>query len=243
MQVYQAVEQLFRLEGGLHKSLAATAKGPASANVAIVPCQISNSLVISGPPEAVEEVLGLLDKMDRVGGMLLLEMEMGVVPVGEAKHAESPKPKDKSPTAKAEPYRLLERPAKMETTGYVRLVTLDNQPGYVQMGLRVPHVTGVSVSAKWRGGEVNFHAKRGPDPCRHSAHQFRRDGHNADRCRAIPTGAGNEGIPIAAVGNKVVREPRVDAAIVQTTVRIPNAQSVILAASCDKANPTKNWWL
>ncbi len=186
--------------------------------------------MISGPPEAVEEVLGLLDKMDRVGGMLLLEMEMGVVPVGEAKHAESPKPKDKSPTAKAEPYRLLERPAKMETTGYARLVTLDNQPGYVQMGSRVPHVTGVSVSAN--GGEVRSTSMQNVGLILAVTPRISSDGTVTMQIDAEQSQLGpeNEGIPIAAVGNKVVREPRVDAAIVQTTVRIPNAQSVILGS-------------
>ncbi len=143
----RVLQQLFRLEGGLHNSAATTAGGPASSGVVIVPIVIDNSLVISGSPEAVDEVRVLLDKLDQPPRMLLLEMEIGVAPLGEAKPAESPsKLKEKSPPATAEPFRLLQRPAKMETTAHVRLITLDNQPAFVQLGSRVPRVTSLSAS-------------------------------------------------------------------------------------------------
>ena len=39
-----------------------------------------------------------------------------------------------------------------------------------------------------------------------------------------------EGTPISVAGDKVVRTPRTDTTTVQTTVRIPNAQTVILGS-------------
>jgi hypothetical protein len=88
----------------------------------------------------------LLDKLDQPRGIILLEMEIGEAPVGAVRPTENPKPEGKSPGAAALPFRLVERPANMETTGRVRLTAMDNQTDFVQMGARVPMVTGVSGS-------------------------------------------------------------------------------------------------
>jgi hypothetical protein len=79
--------------------------------------------------------------------LLLLVVEIGLAPADEVKHAAESKVEGKTSATPAKPFRLLQRPAKMEITGHVRLTTLDNQPSYVQMGSRVPRVTGVSVTA------------------------------------------------------------------------------------------------
>ncbi len=237
-QVDREVTQLFRLEGGFHKA-AASVKGAAGPNVAIVPCIVENSLLISGAPEAVEEVRGLLEKLDQPAAMLMLEVEIGLAPVGEAKPAESPKSKAKSRAAANEPFRLPQRPEKMETTGRVRLVTLDNQPALVRMGSRVPRVTGTSLSSV--GGEtrsttldnvgllVGITPRIDPDGAVVMQIDVEQD----------QLGPENEGIPISAAGGNVLRSPRIDGASVQTTVRIANGQPLVLGSITQKGKADK----
>ena len=71
------LRELFRLEGRFDMSAATPAKPPAGSSVAIVADPITNSLVISGRPEAVNEVRTLLDKLDQPAAMVLMEMENG----------------------------------------------------------------------------------------------------------------------------------------------------------------------
>ena len=143
--VNQEVQQLLRLEGGFHKLAATSAKGTAGSSVAIVPCVVENSLLISGAPEAVEEVRSLIDKLDQSPPMLLLEMEIGLVPVGEANPVKSPKSKEHLPAVMAELFRLQKRPENMETTARARVIALDNQPAQVRMGSRVPRINAMSA--------------------------------------------------------------------------------------------------
>ena len=43
-------------------------------------------------------------------------------------------------------------------------------------------------------------------------------------------GPENEGVPLSAAGDKVVRSPRIDAVTVQTTVMIPDGKTIILGS-------------
>jgi len=233
------LQQLFRAEGRLHGPAATTAKSPAGAGVAIIPSVIDNSLLISGPPESVEEVRALLDKIDQPRGMLSLEMELGAVPFGDIKPAERPEPKAKSSVAGEQPLRLLARPAKMETVAHARLIALDNQPAFVQLGSRVPRVNNLSASSA--GGEtrsitldnvgviVGVTSRINPDGMVTMLIDVEQ-GH---------VGPENEGTPISVAGGRVVRAPRIEASTVQTTIRIRNGQPIILASAFDKGKSDK----
>jgi len=238
MDTEQVLKQLFRLEGGLPKSAAISAKGSAGSSVAMATDTISNCIVISGPPEAVEEVRTLVEKLDQPAGMLLLEVEIGVAPVGEPKPVEGPNPKEKSPVATAEPFRLPRRPEKMETTGRVRMVTLDNQPALVQMGSRVPRVTGVSTSST--GGQMKSTSLDNVGLIVMVTPRINADGVVMQiDVEQSQLGSENEGIPISAAGDKVVRSPRIDATTLQMTVTIPNAQTMILGSVAQKGKSDK----
>ena len=200
---------------------------------------VSNSLVISGPPEAVEEVQSLVDKLDQPVAMLLLDVEIGVAPVGERKPVEGPKPKEKSPAATAEPFRLPQRPEKMETTGRVQLIALDNQPAFARMGSRVPRVASMSTSPTGGGTRsttldnvgltVGATARIDPDGAVVMQIDVEQD----------QLGPEKEGLPISAAGDNVVRSPRRDGTSIQTTVRILNAQTMILGSIAGQGKPDK----
>ena len=73
----QTVSQLLRQEGELHGTAGTAAKGGPALRVAIAADSVTNCLVISGPPDAVEEVRQLAEKMDGRPPMVQFEMEMG----------------------------------------------------------------------------------------------------------------------------------------------------------------------
>jgi type II secretory pathway component GspD/PulD (secretin) len=227
------IKQLLHLEGELHNSGGAAATTAARSRVAIASSVVNNSLVISGPPDAVEEVLRLVEKLDHSAGLILLEMEMGEAPVDAAKQGESTKG-DGKPTTAATPsaFRLLDRPAKMETTARARLTTLDNQPAFVQMGARVPRATGVTTSptngrfSSTSMTYLNVGLIVGMTP------RISPDGTIAMQINVEQSQLGpeNEGTPVSVAGDKVVRSPRIDTTTVQTTVAVPDGKTIILGS-------------
>jgi type II secretory pathway component GspD/PulD (secretin) len=153
---------------------------------------------------------------------------------------ESGKRQEKSAAAKDEPFRLPQRPEKMETTAHVRLMTLDNQPAIVHVGSRVPRVAGLSVSSS--GGETrsttldNVGLTVGITP------RIDPDGAvvmQIDVEQAQP-GPENESAPLSADRRNVVRSPRIDATTVQTIVRILDAQALVLAGVAQKGKADKD---
>ncbi len=240
VELEKTIKQLFTLEGELHRSAGTAAKTAAGSQVAIASSNRSNSLVIAGPPDALEEVRTLLDKLDQPSGQILLEMEVGEAPVDEAKPADGPKPGGKPPavTGTANAFRLAERPAKMETIGRIRLTTMDNQAAYVQMGARVPMVAGVTKSAagEFRSAStVNVGLILGITP------RVTPDGSVVMEIDAEQSqvGSENEGTPIAVTGEKVVRAPRIETTTVQSTVTIPDGQTVVLASVARQSKSDK----
>ena len=145
-----------------------------------------------------------------------------------------PDPKAKSSAAAAEPFRLLGRPAKMETIARARLITLDSQPAFIQMDLRVLRVNSLSVAPT--GGETRSIALDNVGLIVGITPRIDLDGAvtmqiDVEQSQLAPE---QEGIPISVAGGKVVRSPRIDATTIQGTVRIPNAQTVILGSVARK---------
>ncbi len=224
------IKQLFHLEAELHPSSGSGGKGIPAARVAIAVSKVGNSLVISGPPDAVEEVRTVLDKLDQPQGLVLLEMEIGETsdsatkPAGAAAAVSRP-----SAAATTDAFRLLARPANMETTGRVRLVAANNEPAFVQLGARVPRVASTLSSAKGQttttvldnvGLILGVTARIEP----HGTIALQVDAEQSQ------LGPEKEGIPISVAGDKIIRTPRIETAMVQTSVTIPDGQTIILGS-------------
>jgi type II secretory pathway component GspD/PulD (secretin) len=231
MDLEATIQRLFHMEGQLRSSAGPGARSGAASRVAMASSAVSNSMVISGPPDAVEEVRKLLEQLDQSPGQLLLEMEIGETPLDDAKPAEGPAPGDKSPAAaKAEALRLAQRPAKMETIGRVRLNTLDNQPAFVLMGARVPTITGTAVSAAGlvrSTSTTNVGLTLGITP------RISPDGSvtiaiDAEQSQLAPEAEGT--VVSVTPDKKEVRTPRIDTTSVQSTVTIRDAQTVVLSS-------------
>ncbi len=230
--VSQTVGQLLRQEGELQGTAGTAAKGGPALRVAIAPDSVTNCLVISGPPEAVEEVRLLAEKLDTQPPMVQFEMEMGEAPVGDAKHGEVLASEGSAPPAeRPNAFRVLERPKTMKTAARARVLTLDNQPALIQLGQRVPRVAGVSKSAAAGTAQSvtldNVGLILGVTPRINVKEGTVVLQVNAEDSQLGPE---NEGVPLSATGDKAVRSPRIDTVVVQTTVMIPDGKTIILGS-------------
>ena len=121
------------------------------------------------------------------------------------------------------------KPDEMEVLTRGQLVTLDNQPGFFQMGQRVPRVTGTTagpmgtssnVSLEDVGFIVGLTPRVGPD----RAVTLELDVEESH------LGSAEERIPLATPRDgQTIRSPSVETLTSQATVRIPDGQTVTLA--------------
>jgi len=230
--VSQTVGQLLRQEGELHGTAGTAAKGGPALRVAIAPNVVTNCLAISGPPDAVEEVRLLAEKLDVPAPMVQFEMEMGEAPAGDAKHGAALASEGGAPPAeRPNVFRILERPKTMQTTARARVLTLDNQPAFIQLGQRVPQVAGVSNNAASGTTQsvtmANVGLILGVTPrinVKEGIVVLQVDAEDSQ------LGPEKEGIPLSAAGDKAVRSPRIDTVVVQTTVMIPDGKTIILGS-------------
>ena len=102
--------------------------GPAARHVVIVPEAIGNSLLIGGPPDAVDEVRKLVEELDQPAVMVLLEVVIAEAPAGEVK------------------------PAQTKTLARVRLVAANNKQASVAFGRKEPIIKDIVVT---QAGQIN----------------------------------------------------------------------------------------
>jgi type II secretory pathway component GspD/PulD (secretin) len=146
------ISELLRQEADFASQGGTVAKGGAAMRVAIVTEPITNSLVVSGPPDAVEEVRKLAEDLDQPKPGVQFDMELGEVAAGEAKHGDSLKSEgSKSSAESPRTYYVLERPKSMTTISRARVFVLDNQAANINLGQRVATVASVN-----RMGVANF---------------------------------------------------------------------------------------
>jgi len=240
-ELARTIGELLRGEQRLPRSDSQAAKVVTAGSVVIVPETIGNHLLVSGPPAAVEEVQRLLDELDRPMGLVLLEMSIGERPMDDTRPvAQSPKPESKpsSATGPAQ-FRLVEKPPQMNVVGRVRLTTLDNQPAFVQLGSRVPRITGTSkVSTAGRVNSISMEnvglilgVTPRITPDREVVMEI-----DAEQSQLAPE---QEGVPISVTENQMIRAPRIDNMTAQTTVRVPDGQTIVLASVARQDKPGK----
>ena len=229
-QVNNILTKLFLAEGQLRPSGEATAKEPPR-NIIIVPDPVTNCLIVSGTPDAVEEVQKLVAQLDRRPGQVMLEMEIGEVPAGATKEAEAGAKPGAAPSAEGGRFGLIEKPAHMENIGRLRLTTLDNQPAFAELGGRIPRVTATTVTSTGQASnvtltDVGLIFKVTP--------RISLDGGmvtmlvNAVNSQLGPE---SEGTPIfTGKDGEVVRTPTINNTEVYTTVQVPDGQTVVLGS-------------
>jgi type II secretory pathway component GspD/PulD (secretin) len=135
-----ALQQLFRAEGQAAPSAAAR-------SVVIVPEMLSNSLVLAGPPDAVEEVRQLVEQLDHAAVLVRLEVLIAEAPAAEIKPA---KPEEKPGTDPvAGQARLLEKPEKLTVLSRATLTTLSDQRALLEISRSDPQFAETSSTSRF----------------------------------------------------------------------------------------------
>jgi type II secretory pathway component GspD/PulD (secretin) len=155
--IRNTINELLRQEAELPGAAATTAKSGLSMRVAIVNEPITNSLVVSGPPEAVEEVRKLAEDLDQPQPRVQLDLELGEVAPSEVKHGESLKSEGGAPsTDSSRTFYVLEKPKTMTTISRARVFALDNQAANIQLGQRVATVASVNRGFGGAGAKPSY---------------------------------------------------------------------------------------
>ena len=232
VDVARTLDQVFRAEGKV------VLQDVSPKQVVIVPVVMGNNLIVSGPPEAVEEVVQLIEDLDHPGAMVRLEVVIAEAPAGPLAAApSSPSAEKKDTEAKTAPVKelggeqlhVVPKPDKMEVMIRGQLTTLDNQPAFFQMGQRVPRVTSTMAGAMGTTSNVSLDnvgfiigltPRVGPD----GAVTMELD---VEESRL---GSAEEGAPLATPKDgQTIRSPIVETLMSQATVRIPDGQTITLA--------------
>ena len=234
LDVANTVNQLLRAEGQAVKSAAAR-------SVVIVPDPVSNSLVIGGPPDAVEEVRKLVEELDRPAVMVRLEVVIGEAPAGEVKDGPAGAKQDakKPAPGAAGPLRPVAKPENLEIVVRGELTTLDNQAAFLQVGRREPRVTGSSFGPPGRMNQItmeNVGTIVGFTP-RVGADQAVTLAIDIEESRLGPPEEG-AAISVSSQG-ETTRTPNTETLTAQTTLRIPDGQTVVLGGMARQSKSGK----
>ncbi len=123
----------------------------------------------------------------------------------------------------------------LEILSRPQIVTLDNQPAFVQVGERVPMFRAAPEGAKDQVGNVQYQnvgLMLGVTP------RISPEGNivmeiDVEKSKLGPV---EEGIPISVLANgKVIRAPRIDITSMQTTLSVPDGQTIVLGRLVTKS--------
>lgn len=131
--------------------------------------------------------------------------------------------------------RALKECRRMDVLSRPQIMTLDNQPAFIQIGERVPRITGVNISATGQTNNVtleNVGLILGVTP------RISPDGLvvmeiDAEKSQLGPEA---EGIPVSiTTAGQVIRSPRIATTTAQTTVSAISGQTVVLGGLISKS--------
>jgi len=131
--------------------------------------------------------------------------------------------------------RALSANRRLEVLSRPQIMTLDNQPAFIQVGQRVPRITNVSVNLGIQNNSItleNVGLILGVTP------RISPDGLVVMEIDAEKSEVGpeSEGVPIFVnTTGQVVRSPRFNTSVAQTTVSAANGQTIILGGLIAKS--------
>jgi len=207
-------------------------------SVVIVADPISNSLLIGGPPDAIDEVVPLVEQLDRPAVMVQLEVLIAEAPAAELKPVPgAPKPEFKKPGGEAGQPRIFEKPARMEVLARARITTLDNQPAFLQVGRQEPMITGTSSTPRGSIKSVQFQdlgttLSLTPRATADGAVTMEVD------LKDSRQGPPEEGAVLSVPKEgEPMRVPATETFNVRTTVRVQSGQTLVLGGLAQQAKP------
>jgi len=136
--------------------------------------------------------------------------------------------------------RALQETRRLEILSRPQVMTLDNQPAFIQVGQRVPRITASNISET---GTVNTTVLENVGILLGVTPRISPDGLvvmeiDAEKSKVGPEA---EGIPISINANgDVIRSPRIDTTTAQTTVSAVSGQTIVLGGLITRAESTSS---
>jgi general secretion pathway protein D len=135
--------------------------------------------------------------------------------------------------------RALQQTHRLEVLSRPQVMTLDNQPSFVQVGQRVPRITGSTLTQVGQQNNIvleNVGLILGVTP------RISPDGRVVMEVDAEKSELGSidNGIPVTTSGNQVIKSPTINLATAQTTVCAVDGETIIIGGLITKSTDTIN---
>jgi type II secretion system protein D len=132
--------------------------------------------------------------------------------------------------------RALKESRRLDVLSRPQVMTLDNQPAYIQVGKRVPRITATTINSWGQSNSIvleNVGLIMGVTP------RISPDGMvvmeiDAEKSELDPT----QGIPVSFSGDRTITSPVINLATAQTTVSAADGQTVVLGGMITKNTST-----
>lgn len=129
--------------------------------------------------------------------------------------------------------RALKQSQRLDILGRPQIMTLDNQPAFIQVGARVPRISGTRFDGDTQYNTIeleNTGLIMGVTP------RISPEGRvvmeiDAERSEMAPE---SEGVPVSVVDNTVVRSPSINVTMAQTTVSAASGETIVLGGLITK---------
>ncbi len=214
----ETLQKFLRAEGQAYAK-------PGAQSVGIAGDPVSNTLLVGGPADAVEQVLKLVEQIDRPAAMVLVEVVIGEAPIEPSGSA-----KGRPEAGRRETLRLMEKPDRMEVTARAQLATVDGQEAYFQIGRTEPTITG-TVTSTLTGGYSNTLTYRNVGTIVKFVPRVGADGRIAMDIDLSASGMGPVGegkVITMPKSGEPLRAPTIEQMMAQTTLCVPSGQTVVL---------------
>ncbi len=136
--------------------------------------------------------------------------------------------------------RALKENSRLEVLGRPHIMTLDNQPAFIQIGKRVPRITATSFAPGLNGSQMNQITLENVGLILGVTPRISPEGMvvmeiDAERSEIGPE---NEGIPVSFAGNQIIRSPTINLTMAQTTVSAADGETIVLGGLITKNTNT-----
>lgn len=206
-----------------------TVPGAANSDTIILAEMMSNSLIISGTSGAIHDTVKLVEQLDTEPLMVCVQAVVGLVESREGLSLLAPNPEGPELSCShEEACELIEEFSKSDAVKILarpQIMTLDNQPAFLQIGHRVPRVKSTKDGNVTATELENVGLIVGLTPRISSDHAVTME----IDLEKSELGPEDQGVPVGvdAKGN-VIRSPKTEAMVLQTTVKIPSGRAVII---------------
>lgn len=205
------------------------APGPPKPDTLVLANVVSNSLIISGTSEAIHETVKLVEQLDAEPLMVSVQAVIGLIESRDGLSFLAPNPEGPELSCShAEACQLIEEFSKSDSVKILarpQVMTLDNQPAFLQIGHRVPRAQNVKDGTVVATELENVGLILGLTP-RISGDRVVTMEIDLERSELSSE---EDGIPLGidSKGN-VVRSPKIETTMIQTTVKIPHSHAVLI---------------